>query len=236
MELEALIKKSTPFLDWLRAWKAGLAPLDLSAELREPAHAAVMAVDMVVGFCYEGPLSSPRVAGIVPNVVELFKRAEALGVRHFVLTQDAHPPDAVEFGSFGPHCQAGSHEAETIPELLSLPFAMRFTLIPKNSISSSVGTELDSWLEGHPEVDTFIVVGDCTDLCTYQLAMHLRLRANARGLSQRVIVPVDCVETYDMPVATARELGIMPHDGDLLHLIFLYHMALNGVQVVSKVV
>lgn len=235
MELETLIKESTPFLDWLCAWEAGLSPLDLAAELQEPTRAAVMAVDMVVGFCYEGPLSSPRVAGIVPCVVNLFKRAEALGVRHFVLTQDAHPPDAVEFGAFGPHCQEGSHEAETVPELLNLPFAMRFTLISKNSISSAVGTELDSWLEGHPEVSTFIVVGDCTDLCTYQLAMHLRLRANARGLDQRVIVPVDCVETYDMPVTTARELGIMPHNGDLLHLIFLYHMVLNGIQVVSRV-
>ena len=66
--------------------------------------------------------------------------------------------------------------------------------------------------------------------------MHLRLRANARGLDQRVIVPANCVETYDMPVATARELGIMPHDGDLLHRISLYLMALNGIQVVSKVV
>ncbi|MCR4407684.1 MAG: cysteine hydrolase [Anaerolineae bacterium] len=236
MELKALLEQSTPFLNWLCDWEAGLTPFDLAAELKEPTRAAVMAVDMVVGFCYEGPLSSPRVAGIVPNVVKLFRRAEALGVRHFVLTQDAHQPDAVEFGAFGPHCRAGTHEAETIPELLSLPFAMRFTLIPKNSISSSVGTALDSWLEGHPEVDTFIVVGDCTDLCTYQLAMHLRLRANAKGLAQRVIVPVDCVETYDMPVTTARELGILPHDGDLLHLIFLYHMALNGIQVVSRVI
>jgi len=236
MELKTLLEQSTPFLNWLCDWEASLSPLDLAAELTDPARAAVMAVDMVVGFCYEGPLASPRVAGIVPSVVELFKRADALGVRHFVLTQDAHPPDAVEFGAFGPHCQAGTREAETIPELLSLPFAGRFTVIPKNSISSSVDTELDSWLAAHPEVSTFIVVGDCTDLCTYQLAMHLRLRANAKCLDQQVIVPADCVETYDVPVSTASELGIMPHDGDLLHRIFLYHMALNGIQVVSKVV
>ncbi len=236
MKLKTLLEQSTPFLSWLCDWEASLVPLDLAAELTEPARAAVMAVDMVVGFCYEGALASPRVAGIVPRVVELFKRADALGVRHFILTQDAHSPDAVEFSAFGPHCQAGSREAETIPELLSLPFAGRYTVIPKNSISSSVDTELDSWLDGHPEVNTFLVVGDCTDLCTYQLAMHLRLRANARGLDQRVIVPANCVETYDMPVATARELGIMPHDGDLLHRISLYLMALNGIQVVSKVV
>ena len=31
----------------------------------------------------------------------------------------------------------------------------------------------------------------------------------------------------DVPVKTAKELGSLPHAGDLLHLIFLYHMALN---------
>jgi hypothetical protein len=38
-----------------------------------------------------------------------------------------------------------------------------------------------------------------------------------------------------MPVDVARSLGILPHAGDLLHLIFLYHMALNGIEVVAHV-
>jgi len=29
-------------------------------------------------------------------------------------------------------------------------------------------------------------------------------------------------------------LGAMPHDGDLLHGVFLYHMAPNGVEVVAR--
>jgi hypothetical protein len=37
-----------------------------------------------------------------------------------------------------------------------------------------------------------------------------------------------------MPVETAQEIGAMPHDGDLLHRIFLYQMALNGVEVVAS--
>jgi nicotinamidase-related amidase len=76
-----------------------------------------------------------------------------------------------------------------------------------------------------------IVVGDCTDLCVYQAAMHLRLRANAAGdRGFEVVVPEDCVQTYDLPVETAQRLGALPHDGDLLHGLFLYHLALNGVQ------
>ena len=121
-----------------------------------------------------------------------------------------------------------------MPELLALPFSDRFLVLTKNSLSSSIGTGLEAWLNAHhQQVDTFIVVGDCTDLCVFQLAMYLRLRANANGYAQRVIVPANCVQTYDLPVELARELGVMPHDGDLMHAVFLYQMALNGIEVVS---
>jgi hypothetical protein len=106
--------------------------------------------------------------------------------------------------------------------------------LEKNSINSVLGTGLDDWVIDHPEKDTFIVVGDCTDLCTYQLAMYLRLDANNRMLERRVIVPANAVDTYDMPVELARKVGALPHDGDLMHAVFLYHMALNGVEVVSE--
>jgi hypothetical protein len=49
-------------------------------------------------------------------------------------------------------------------------------------------------------------------------------------------VPENCVDTYDLPVEAARELGVAPHDGDLLHKVFLYHMALNAVEVVKEIV
>ena len=68
----------------------------------------------------------------------------------------------------------------------------------------------------------------------FDLAMHLRMRGNANGYPQRVIVPADCVQTYDLAVDRAADLGIMPHDGELLHTAFLYQMALNGIQVVAS--
>jgi hypothetical protein len=78
-------------------------------------------------------------------------------------------------------------------------------------------------------------VGDCTDLCLYQLAMHLKLNANAAGQRVNVLVPENCVQTYDLPLDVASSIGAMPHDGDLVHAMFLYHMALNGAQVVKKI-
>jgi nicotinamidase-related amidase len=236
MNVEQLIEQSKPFLSYVVEWKDSLQPLDLASALEEqPERVAVISVDVINGFCYEGPLASPRVAGIVQPIAALFKRAHELGVRHFILPQDTHDPEAVEFGSYAPHCVRGSSQSETVPEFKELPFADLFITMPKNCIDSSLGTDLDPWMDDHPEVDTFIVVGDCTDLCTYQLAMHLRVRANAFNRHVRVIAPEDSTDTYDLPVNVAHEIGTVPHNGDLLHVIFLYHMMLNGVEVVSSI-
>lgn len=229
-----LIHKCEPFLDYLIAWQGKLPALDLTA--CDPANAAILSIDVTNGFCHTGALASPRVQAIVAPIVALLKRAHELGVKHFLLLQDTHEPDAVEFNSYAPHCIRGTPEAQTVPELAALPFSDQFTVIEKNTISLAIGTTLPDWLEAHPEITTFILVGDCTDICVYQGALDLRVRANAAGKhSVRIVVPADCVDTYDVPVRTANELGILPHDGDLLHLIFLYHMALNGVEVVKHV-
>jgi len=239
MNARRLITDSRPFLTWLVSWYNSRPSLELArliAEAGGPGHVAVMAVDVTTGFCSEGALSSERVGSIVQPIVRLYELAHRLGVRHFVMPQDTHAPDAVEFGSYPPHCVRGSDESQTVVELTSLPFSNLFTVLEKNSLSVSINTGLDDWLAAHPEVTTFLVVGDCTDLCTHQLAMHLRLRANAfQQHGVRVIVPIDGVNTFDTPIKVAEELGIMPHHADLLHLIFLYNMAENGVEVVTKV-
>jgi nicotinamidase-related amidase len=236
MNVEQLIEQSKPFLSYVAEWKENLQPLDLASALEgRPERAAVISVDVTNGFCYEGPLASPRVATIVKPIVALFQRAHGLGVRHFILPQDTHDPEAIEFGSYPPHCVRGSSQSQTVPEIKGLPFADLFITMPKNCIDSALGTDLDAWVDDHPEVDTFIVVGDCTDLCTYQLAMHLRVRANAFNRQVRVIVPEDSTDTYDLAVNVAHEIGAVPHAGDLLHFIFLYHMMLNGVEVISSI-
>ena len=225
---------SEAFLDWLAGWEASLPSLDLVEVVSDPERAALLVVDLTRGFCCEGPLASDRVAGIVPAAVRLLRRAHGLGVRHFLLLQDTHEADAIEFSAFPPHAMGGTAESETVDELLALPFSDLFIVMPKNSVSCDIGTDLDPWLDAHPEAATFIVVGDCTDICVYQAAMHLRLRANVQGRRDvRVVVPADVVQTYDLPVETAKRLGALPHDGDLLHRVFLYHMALNGVEVVA---
>jgi hypothetical protein len=64
--------------------------------------------------------------------------------------------------------------------------------------------------------------------------MALKTRSQANHLGQRVIVPANCVETYDLPVSTAETINAQPHPGDLLHHVFLHSMAQNGVEVVGE--
>ena len=236
MKAQTLLDQAQPFLNYLVDWYASRPALDLAAQLTDPSSAAVVVVDLTRGFCTEGPLSSPRVQAVVAPIVRMVQRAHELGVRHLLLPQDTHEPDAVEFGSFAPHCVRGTSESETVPELMALPLAGQFALITKNSINSTLAPGWRAWQARHTDVRTFIIAGDCTDYCVYQLAMALRVSANSDQVGDvRVIVPTDCVDTYDLPVDVAKALGLLPHAGDLLHLVFLYHMALNGVEIVSTV-
>ncbi|MBI4339108.1 MAG: cysteine hydrolase [Chloroflexi bacterium] len=236
MVTASLGQQTTDLLAYIGGWYRSLKSFSLRDEVTAPQGAAVLAADLVEGFCRQGSLASPRIQGIVPAAVGVFQRAYAHGVRRFVLLQDTHSPGAEEFHAFPPHCLRGSPESQTIAELLALPFARDFLVVEKNSLHPALGTDFDRWMDAHPEMRDFIVVGDCTDLCVYSVAMHVRLRANAHDYPQRVIVPADAVQTYDMPVAAAHQLGTLAHPGDLFHLLFLYHMALNGITVVSSLV
>jgi nicotinamidase-related amidase len=232
------IEQSKEFLSSLVTWERNLPTIkwsDLQMQVQQ-GQVALISVDMINGFCHEGVLSSPRVKDIIPAVVAVFKDAYNMGVREFVLAQDCHRPDSVEFADFPPHCQVGTSEARTIPALANLPFANLYQIVSKNSLNAFHGTELGKWLEARTHFSAIVVVGDCTDLCVHQMALHLKLYANAHNLKMRVIVPENAVQTYDMSVETANAIGALPHDGDFMHLVFLYHMRLNGVEVVREMI
>ena len=221
--------------DWISDWFTALQPQPLIEVTAEPNSVGLFSADMIVGFCDHGNLASPRIDALTGPVVDLFTRAHGLGVREFVLVQDTHHPDTPEFNAWPVHSVAGTDESEMIPELQELPFSDLFTVIPKNALGPGYGTTFDEWLGAHPEIGTAIVVGDCTDLCTYNLAMHLRMRANAFNIHGfDVIVSAIAVDTYDLPPAEARTIGAFAHPGDFFHQVFLYHMALNGIRVVRE--
>lgn len=234
--MHGLLETNQQYFDDLAEWLKNLPALQLDLTTIKPEEIAVLAVDVTDGFFTAGALASPRMARIKSPIVSLLHSAWEKGLRDIFLINDNHAPGAVEFGSYPPHCVEGTPESTPIAGIRSLPFYDQLTVIRKNSVSSDLHTDLRDRLTGSPQLKYFIVVGDCTDICVYLLAMFLRADANARQImDRRVIVPADSVETYDMPVETAKQIGAVPHPADLLHAIFLQHMHLNGIEIVSTV-
>lgn len=222
---------------YIEGWYGQLRSIPFAQAVPEPNKAAVFSADMVDGFCKQGNLASERVRNLIGPVVDLFQLAHGNGIRDFVLLQDTHHPQTPEFEAWPVHCVRDTNESETVSEIAALPFSGLFTVIEKNSLHPGLNTRFDQWLEDHPALRTAIVAGDCTDLCVYQLAMHLRLRANAHNLHDfEVIVPENAVQTYDLPEDATREVLAPAHPGDFFHRVFLYHMALNGITIVRALV
>ncbi len=225
-----------PGLQLIDQWFDQLEPISIHALTNDPKRVALISTDMINGFCDKGPLASERVRRLMQPVRQLFLDCHGAGVEHFVLLQDTHHPEAPEFDAWPVHCVDGTEESRTIEELRTLPFASQFAVFEKNSLSPSIGTGFEEWLEERPEINKAIVVGNCTDLCVYQLAMYLRMRANAFNISGfRVVVPAQAVDTYDLSTEEAVSAGTFAHPGELYHRLFLHHLVQNGVEVVSKV-
>ena len=228
------LKYNLQFLDWLAEWKNSLPSIVLSKLLINPDRTALVSIDMVNGFCHQGSLASEKVKSIIPEAVTLIKKLNDSGVTKFLLFQDTHDAKAEEFQAYPPHCVKGSLESQTIPEFLNLPFADKFEVFEKNSISAFQNTHFSDWLAKNKQINTFIMVGNCTDICIYQAVLELKTEANSRNITRSIIVPENCVATFETSLETSRKIGAMPHDSTLLHDIFLYSMKLNGAEVVKS--
>lgn len=231
----SLAKQSETFLNYVESWLADRPALPLDKAIPNPEQTAIVSIDVINGFLYEGPLASPRVAPIDRTVTALMRAAWGKGVRDILLVQEGHQPDSLEFDAFGEHALKGSEQAAATDLVQALPFYDQLKTIYKDTIHPALNNEFDAWWDEHEDLTTLIAVGDVTDLCAYQLAMYLRLRANAYHRHQLVIVPANCVQTWHLSVEDAAVGPAMPHHGDLLHAVFLYHMALNGIEVVREI-
>lgn len=233
----SLRKSSESFLDFLDSWFANLKAVSLKSLLKKfPAdQTAIACIDVVNGFCKEGNLASPRVAKIIDPIVQLLKNAEQQGINYYLLPQDNHPEHSKEFEIYPRHCVEGSFESRTVQELTDLPNSYKFNVIPKRTINPALEEPLLTWLDQNPEVCQFIVTGDCTDICIHQMAMHLKLQSIKKDKESEIIVPVNCVDTFDISMDAYRSDGLMPHPADIFHIFTLYHLHLNGIRIVSAI-
>ncbi len=182
---------------------------------------ALVIVDMVNGFAREGALKSPRVEGLIPEIVELSKACDELQITKLAFA-DCHTKASLEFDAYPAHCMEGTNEGEIVDELREIG---GYTLIPKNSTNGFLEEEFQKWFKENEHINTFIITGDCTDICVQQFAVTLKTWFNMQNRKARVIAPVNTVETYDFGL----------HDGDLMNVMALYNMMINGIEVVARV-
>lgn len=186
---------------------------------------ALIVVDMVVGFVEEGILSSPRVKDMAVNLLNLNNKTNGYRKVYFV---DSHNEDAEELKNYPTHCIANTKEEELIDELKEAVIQDdNIKVIKKNSTNGFHVPEFKIWLdEVVDKVDNFIIVGCVTDICVLQLSLSLKTYFNQINLSKRVIVPANCVETFDMP----------GHSGNEMNLFALANMKSNGIEIVSEII
>lgn len=182
---------------------------------------ALVFMDMVKGFAKEGALYSPRIEALIPETARLSKACDELNITKLALS-DTHGQASPEFETFPPHCMADSDESDIVDELND---GSEYTLIPKNSTNGFLEKRFKNWLRNHENIENFIIVGDCTDICIQQFTITLKTWFNMQNKKSRVIVPVNAVDTFD--------LGI--HNADFMNIVSLYFMASAGVELVAAV-
>jgi len=213
------LKNSNKILGKIYDWMEVLPVVKLKD--LQPDRTALIIVDMVNGFVREGALKDKRAEGVIPAIAELSKACDRLNIAKLAFA-DNHTKESPEFKAYPVHCLAGTSESEVVAELKEIG---GYTLIPKNSTNGFHEEEFQKWLRENPNVDTFIVTGVCTDICVQQFALTLKTYFNKHNKTSRVIVPVNTVETYDFDM----------HNGDLMNIMALYSMTVNGIEVVAGV-
>ncbi len=186
-------------------------------------HTALVLVDLVEGFARQGALSSTRIEALLPAAAALTARCAAADMKIIALA-DCHTPNSLELQSFPPHCLRGTEEAGLCREIEQA--AGSYTLIEKNSTNGLLEPAFDSWRKGHPGINTYIVIGDCTDICVQQFAVAAKAWHNTRDLPLRVIVPISLVDTFDAD----------GHPADFLNVVSLMLMQAGGVEIVREIV
>ena len=175
-------------------------------------------VDMNNGFAKSGSLYSQRVENLIDPIASF---ANFIGNNNctIIAFTDTHNPDSIEFKNYPKHCLIDDIESDIIDELKSIN---GLTIVPKNSTNGFFALENFDY----SSFENIIIVGDCTDICIYQFATTLKAYFNHLNIDKNIIVPVDLVDTYDIPNI---------HSANLMNLVFLNSMIQNGINVVKTI-
>ena len=195
---------------------------NLFAENLNAEKTVLIVVDMVNGFAVEGSLADKRINKIIKPIAELCKKLNNIGIRQIALA-DCHTKESTELTHFPVHCIKGSFEAKIADEILSSAEPL---IIEKNSTNGFFCDDFQKFLSHNKSIDTFIIVGCCTDICVFQLATTLEAYFNSKNKASNIYVVKSLCETYDTEI----------HNADLMSITSLYNMKINGIRIVNEIV
>ena len=158
-------------------------------------------VDINNGFAKGGALYSPRIESLINPIVN-FTKSVSKDIRSIIAFTDYHTNESVELLNYPTHCIKDTIECEIVDELKSI-----------DNINFD-------------DTDNIIIVGDCTDICIYQLAITLKSYFNQNNINKDIIVPINLVDTYNIDNV---------HPAELLNIVFLNSMIQNGIKVVKEI-
>lgn len=175
-------------------------------------------IDMNNGFAKQGSLYSPRVEKLI-NPIENFAKHICSKLNRIIAFTDSHTESSIELLNYPTHCLKDSIESNIVDELKYIP---NLEIVEKNSTNSFFALNNI----GFENIDNIIIVGDCTDICIYQFAITLKSYFNQNNIDKNIIVPMNLVDTYDIPNI---------HSAELLNIVFLNSMIQNGINVVKEI-
>lgn len=188
------------------------------AEKVDPAHTAVVVVDMQNDFCSQrgavsGRRDSSAVRAMIPRLKEFLERARGHKVRLVFVRTERGPEDvagpAAELlhrrGRKSDSCQRGSWGVEFTPELLPQKGE---AVITKKTYSAFVGTPLEKKLRGWG-IRTLVMTGVATNVCVESTARDGFMR------DFYIIFLKDLSASYDQRLHDATLTNIEEHFGQV---------------------
>lgn len=175
-------------------------------------------VDINNGFAKSGSLYSPRVEALIKPITD-FSKALSYKIKNIIAFTDSHDENSLELLNYPSHCLKNNFESEIVDELKSIE---NIKVIEKNSTNGFFALDDIDF----KDVDNIIIIGDCTDICIYQFAITLKSYFNQNNINKNIIIPVDLVDTYNIPNV---------HCAELLNIVFLNSLIQNGINVVKNI-
>lgn len=180
-------------------------------------HNIIFIVDMVNGFAKQGNLFSVNIRSIIKPIKNLLTKINTIETK-VIAFNDTHNEHSPEFDTFPSHCLENTVESQLVAELQF----NNIKIIKKNSTNGFFAFDFKPNLQW----DNIIIIGCCTDICVYQLAISCKTWFNQHNKKVNVIVPMTMTNTYDET----------EHPADILNQYAWYSMLKNGISVVKDII